>query len=348
LKSKKNLLWFLIMAVLLGWTVRTVLREQTPGQLAYALLHADWRFLILGLGLSGAFVVLEASASCVILRTLRSPQPFRRCLLYSCTGFFFSSVTPSASGGQPAQIYRMSKDGVPVARGGIDMLLVTIAYQTAAVIFGVAALAVCPDLAEVLGGKVGVLLGVGLAVFIAMDAGMILFLFLPGPVRRVGLWCIGLICRVRRGCDRAALESMLNEQLEHYGRGSRIIRSSPALLPAVLALIAGQLACSYAVPWLICLSFHVPGVKFAQVFALQALCAVAVGYLPLPGSAGAAENVFLRAFTHIFGAGLVAPAMILSRCVSCYLPMIVTGAVTAACHLRKSAQTLPAHTEKAG
>jgi len=337
LKNKANWVWFLVMAVLLGWTVYTVLREQTPGQLSYALLHADWRFLLLGLGLSGGFVALEAAGSFVILRALGSPQPYRRCLLYSCTGFFFSSVTPSASGGQPAQIYRMSKDGVPVVRGGIDMLLVTIAYQTAAVIFGMAALAVCPDLAEVLGGKVGVLLGIGLTVFIAMDVGMVLFLFLPGPLRRLGLWGIGIFCRVRPATDRQALEGKLDEQLANYARGAQVIRSSPALLPAVLGLIAGQLACSYAVPWLICLSFHVPGVRFAQVFALQALCAIAVGYLPLPGSAGAAENVFLRAFTHIFGAGLVAPAMILSRCVSCYLPLIVTGVVMAVTHFRQPA-----------
>lgn len=345
MKGKANYLWFLLMAALLGWTVYTVLREQTPGQLAFALLHADWRFLLLGVGLSGAFVALEAGASWVVLRTLGSPQPYRRCLLYSCTGFFFSSVTPSASGGQPAQIYRMNRDGVPVVRGGIDMLLVTIAYQTAAVLFGVAALLVCPDLAEVLGGKVGVLLGIGLAVFIAMDVGMILFLFLPGPIRRLGLWGIGLFCRVRRGTDRQALEDRLAEELDHYGRGAKIIRSSPALLPVVLALIAGQLACSYAVPWSVCLSFHVAGVKFAQVFALQALCAIAVGYLPLPGSAGAAENVFLRAFTHIFGVGLVAPAMILSRCVSCYLPLIITGVVTAAAHFHRSA-ALPVDMER--
>lgn len=346
MKNKTKWLWFLLMGVLLGWTIYTVLREQTPGQLAYALLHADWRFLLLGLGLSGFFVALEAGASFVILRALGSPQPYQRCLLYSCTGFFFSNVTPSASGGQPAQIYRMSKDGVPVVRGGIDMLLVTIAYQTAAVIFGIAALAVCPDLAEVLGGKVGVLLGIGLTVFIAMDVGMILFLFLPGPIRRAGLWGIGVLCRVRPAMDRKSLEDGLGEQLEHYSRGARLIRTSPALLPAVLALIAGQLACSYTVPWIICLSFHVPGASFAQVFALQALCAVAVGYLPLPGSAGAAENVFLRAFTHIFGAGLVAPAMILSRCVSCYLPLIVTGTVTAVSHICRPA-ALPVNTEKA-
>ena len=51
MKNKKNLIWLAVMAVLLGWTARTVFQSQTPGQLAHALGSADWRFLLLGLGL---------------------------------------------------------------------------------------------------------------------------------------------------------------------------------------------------------------------------------------------------------------------------------------------------------
>ena len=102
----------------------------------------------------------------------------------------------------------------------------------------------------------------------------------------------------------------------------------------MLLLGCGQLACSYAVPYMVYLSFHLSGVSFWTAFALQVLCTIAVGYLPLPGAAGAAENVFLRAFAFVFGASLVAPAMILSRTVSCYLVLLATGILTAVVHFR--------------
>ena len=105
-------------------------------------------------------------------------------------------------------------------------------------------------------------------------------------------------------------------------------------MPRVLLLGCGQLACSYAVPYMVYLSFHLSGVSFWTAFALQVLCTIAVGYLPLPGAAGAAENVFLRAFAFVFGASLVAPAMILSRTVSCYLVLLATGILTAVVHFR--------------
>lgn len=333
MKKKSSWLWLAVMAGLLGWTVYTVLREQTPVQLGSALASADWRFLLAGLALMAAFIGCEAGSTHLILRTLGSPQPYRRCYFYSCTGFFFSNITPSATGGQPAQIYYMNRDGVPAVHGAIDMLLVTIGYHTAMVGYGVLALVTCRELPEALGGQVGFLLGLGFAVFFVLNVAMVLFLFLPGPVGRLGRWAIGIAVRAKPNLDRAKLESRLTEELERYGQGARVIRASPGLLPRVLLLSAGQLACSYAVPYMVYLAFHLSGVTLWQVFSLQVLCTIAVGYLPLPGAAGAAENVFLRGFAFIFGGALVAPAMILSRTVSCYLVLIATGLVTAAVHI---------------
>lgn len=81
-------------------------------------MSADWRILLIGVVLMAAFVAFEARSSHLILRALGTPQPYRRCYLYSSTGFFFSNITPSATGGQPAQIYYMNRDGVPVAPWG--------------------------------------------------------------------------------------------------------------------------------------------------------------------------------------------------------------------------------------
>lgn len=326
--------WMALMAALLIWTAHTILKEQTPGQLAAAIASVDVRILLLGVGVMALFIAFEAKSTHWILRALGCPQPFRRCYFYSCTGFFFSNVTPSATGGQPAQIYYMNRDGVPAASGAIDMLLVTIGYHTAMVGYGVAALLSARNLTEQLGGQVGFLLGVGLTVFTGLNVAMILFLFRPNPARRLCMACIGVAARVRPSLDRENLEERLDGQLENYRKGAAVIRRDPWLLVRVLLMSAGQLGCSYLVPYLIYRAFGMSGVSLWQIFALQVLCTIAVGYLPLPGGAGAAENVFLRGFSLVFGSALVAPAMILSRTVSCYLVLLVTGVITAVGHVR--------------
>ena len=174
-----------------------------------------------------------------------------------------------------------------------------------------------------------ILLGVGLAVFALLDAAMFLFLFLPGPARRLLYGGIALLAKVRPGLDRIALEEKADAHLAEYRRGAQLIRRAPDLLVRVLGLSALQLACSYVMPYVVYRAFGLSGYSMGQVFALQALCAIAVGYLPLPGSAGAAESVFLRGFLLIFGDALVAPAMILTRTMNCYLVLAATAVVLA-------------------
>ena len=341
----KNLVCGGAVLALLAWTVHTILQEQTPGQLGRALLSADWRVLLLGLPLMALFLCCEAAATWSILRALGCGQSFRRCAYYSCTGFFFSTITPSATGGQPAQVCAMGRDGVPAASGALDMLLVTIGYNTAAMGWGVFALFAAGPFTERLGGQVGLLLGIGLAVFAVIDAGMLLFLFLPGPAKRLLYACIALIVKVRPGLDRAGLEEKADAHLAEYRRGAQLIRRTPDLLVRVLGLSAMQLACSYAMPYVVYRAFGLSGYSLGETFALQALCSIAVGYLPLPGSAGAAENVFLRGFLLIFGEGLVAPAMILTRTLGCYLVLAATSAVLAVGRVVRRRAEAPASTE---
>lgn len=323
----KNVICMGAVLGLLGWTVYTIFQQQTPGQLAAALLSADWRVLLLGVPLMVLFICCEAKATHSILRSLGCPQPFRRCAYYSSVGFFFSTITPSATGGQPAQIVSMSKDGTPAASGALDMLLVTIGYNTAAMIWGVFALFTAGGLTERLGGQIGLLLGLGLAVFGLLDVAMFLFLFLPGPAKRLMYGCIGLAARAYPPLDKAKLEGLADEHLREYRRGADLIRRAPALLAQVIGLSTVQLACSYAMPYVVYRAFGLSGFGLGEIMALQALCSIAVGYLPLPGSAGAAESVFLRGFLLIYGESLVAPAMILSRTLSCYLVLLVTAVI---------------------
>ena len=330
MKSKvKNLLGIGAVCALLAWTVYTILQEQTPGQLAAALLGADWRVLLLGLPLMALRLCCEAAATCSILRSLGCGQPFRRCVYYSCAGFFFSTITPSAAGGQPAQVCAMGRDGVPAAAGALDMLLVTIGYSTAVMGSGILALITNRGFIKRLGGQVGLLLGAGLAGGIVLDMAMLLFLFLPGPAHRLLYGCIALAVKVRPSLDRAALEDKADALIAEYSRGSRLIRRAPDLLVRVLGLSALQMACAYGMPYVVYRAFGLSGYSLGQVLALQTLCSIAVGYLPLPGSAGAAENVFLRGFLLIFGRTLVAPAMILSRTLSCYLVLAAVAVVLA-------------------
>ena len=97
-----------------------------------------------------------------------------------------------------ADVFTFADDQVAAlaAAGALDMLLVTIGYNTATMMWGVFALLTAGGLTERLGGQIGLLLGLGLAVFGLLDVAMFLFLFLPGPARKLLYGCIALGAKV--------------------------------------------------------------------------------------------------------------------------------------------------------
>ena len=78
-----------VMALLLGWTAYSILRAQTPRQLAEAFAAANWPMLLLGIPVMMLYIGFEACSTWNVLRALGMPQSLRRCCFYSCTGFFF-------------------------------------------------------------------------------------------------------------------------------------------------------------------------------------------------------------------------------------------------------------------
>lgn len=331
----KRLAWWAALAGLMAWTVHVVLRSQSPGELIAAMGRLRAEYLLLAVGLMGVYLCSEALCTAQILKTLGSPMPLRRCLGYSCAGFYFSTVTPSATGGQPMQVYYMARDGVPGAHGALDMLLVTICFQVVSAGYALVSFLYFPNLVEGLGGGLGVLLGLGLAMTLFLTALMVACLIQPRWMAVPAMGIIDLLSRVA-GEDRAALwRGRVQRQLDNYGQGAAILRSKPTLIPRLLGLTTVQLGALYLVPYMMYLGFGLTGHTAAQMVAMQAMLSVAVAFLPLPGGMGAAESVFLQAFGLFFGADLVAPAMVLSRGVSCYGTLALTGAATLALHLHR-------------
>ena len=77
-----------------------------------------------------AFILCESLIIYYLMKNLKQKPKLVHCCLYSFVGFFFSLVTPTASGGQPMQLVFMGRDKLPVHISSMILLLITIAYKT--------------------------------------------------------------------------------------------------------------------------------------------------------------------------------------------------------------------------
>ena len=138
MNRKKSLVGIGLIAALMALTGWLLFRDQPVTRLLHTLGQLRPGWLLLGLALMLAFVGCEATCSHLILGRLGHRAPLRRCLGYSFVGFYVSSITPSATGGQPAQIYYMSRDGVPAAHGALNMMLIAVCYQVVVIGYALA------------------------------------------------------------------------------------------------------------------------------------------------------------------------------------------------------------------
>ncbi len=338
IQNKKNILGILLLMVLMAVTGSILLKGQTMSVLWANLRHLNPWLLLPGLGMMFGYVGCEALCTWQILRRLGHQVPWSRCLGYSFVGFYVSSITPSATGGQPAQIYYMNKDEIPVAHGALNMMLIASCYQVAALIWGVGAWLFLPSVRGALGSGLGLLLAYGAGMMLLLTFGMMMFMFLPGPSRKICGGVLRFLTGVRILRDPKTAESRLEKMLTEYRSGAECVKRNPGLTVRVLLLCLLQQGLLFSVPWTVYLAFGLEGTSWVQVAGLQALLTLAVCNLPLPGAVGPAEGGFVKAFTIVFGAELVTPAMLVSRGISFYTFLFVSFGVTIAVHLRTRRQ----------
>ena len=330
---RQNLGLLLILALMAGsgWLL---LRDQPLSGLLEALGQVRPGYVVLGLGLMLCFVGCEAMCSKLILGRLGHRLPYRQCLGYSFVGFYVSSITPSSTGGQPAQIYYMSRDGVPAAHGSLDMLLIAVCYQVTALAYAGISFALLPGVRQGLGTGLGLLLLYGGSVMLLLTLGMLCMMFLPGVAERGVGGLIRLGARLGLLRRREAAEEKAARQLAAYRQGAECVRQNLSLVPALLGITFVQLTALYAVPYAVYLGFGLRGAGLFELAGTQAIVAVAVGLLPLPGAVGAAEGGAARAFSLFLGPGLVAPAVLAARGVSFYSFLLLSFLVSLGVHAR--------------
>lgn len=314
-----------LLLALIGVVAAVFLRKVPLAELKEALGSVRPLWLLPGLGLMALFVLWEAAASRGILSALGCAVPLGRCCTYSMLGFCCASLTPSSSGGQPAQIWAMGRGGVPLSLASLNMLLLAVCYQCSMLLCGLGGYVALGGAVGT--GGVGRLLLLGTAVNAALTAGMLCLLFFPGLVRRFFRCCVRLLCALRLWKDGGKkAEKAVEDGLAHYARGTACIRRDPGLLLRTFLLTTLQYLSLSLVPCVVCLALGVKGMM-ARAACTQMVLSLSTAAFPLPGAVGAAEGGFLNLFTPVFGS-LTAPAMVLCRGISFYLflPLCALGA----------------------
>lgn len=333
MKSRKKIIFNgVFLAVVFALTVYGVFHGEDLSSMMDAIHRADKRWLVPGIALVAFFIWGESIIIWYMMRSSGICLKKRTCFLFSSVGFFFSCITPSASGGQPMQIYYMKKEKISIPVSTVILMIVTITYKLVLVVIGVGiAIFGRGFLHKYLEGILPVFY-LGLALNIFCITFMTILVFHPLLAKAILVKGMKLLERLHLMKKKEGRLKKLEDSMDTYRNTAAYLKNNPFVIVKVIGITFIQRMALFAVTWFVYQAFGLHGTGFWEILFLQAVISVSVDMLPLPGGMGISETLFLNIFSPVFG-GLLLPGMVLSRGLGYYGELLISAVFTVVAQL---------------
>lgn len=336
MKQKKTILSILFLAVLMFATY-TVLaqcgKELDFGQMLRFIQAGKPLHFACALVCMCLFVVLEGVSLRRINQKLDWDTGFGPHLIYSAADVYYSAITPSAAGGQPASGYYMVRDGIPLSAATSSLMLNIVCYTASLDIIGVAAMATNFPLFLRMAWPVQLLILLGIGIQFVLLVFFLLCMFKSDLVLGMSRGVIRFLGKLHLVRDPAAKEEKIHHTVEQYAQCVSLMAGSRRLFLEVLALNLAQRVIQMLITCFVCTAVPT-GLNFGQVLARQAFCLTGSNSIPLPGSVGAFEYLYIGIFGLDIDPGALLPSMMTARGISYYLCFVICGVMTWLYHIR--------------
>lgn len=334
--NKKNIYNTIFFLFIVGITFYLLLKDQEIPLIVTSIRRANIIYLLLGWAAVIFFVCCESVIICYMMRKLHSPLGIISCIKYSFLGFFFSCITPSATGGQPAQLYYMKQDKADLGVATLVLLEVTIAYKSILIFLGVLVLTIKKRFVFHYLGKNIFFLYLGIIMNIVVVLWLAMLLFHTKTVRKLVHKLISVLTSLNIIKNRENTLDKVDVAFSRYNEGAIFLKKHKKIMVIVFLITLVQRIALFSVTYFVYRAFGLNEFGLVDIIALQSIISIAVDMLPLPGGIGASENLFLIIFKKIFKGSLIMPGMLLSRGISYYGLLIISAVVTIVVQIRYS------------
>lgn len=315
-------------------TFYTLLRGQNLGEIVQAVKHMSVPYLVAAAGLALFFVCAEGSMIWYLLHAMQAADgagksgskgsSLFRCIQYSFLGFFYSGITPSATGGQPVQLYYMNKDGNKGADSTVVLMTVAVLYKLVLVWIGCGLLIFCGSPLHLALENYFPLYLVGLLLNIVVIAVVLAAMLFPRWMVRAASWfekkmiCIGFWKESETRMEK------VREFTGNYKRAVDWLKGQPGKLLVLIAVTFLQRCSVFLLTYMVYRGFGESGTSVWEVMILQASVYIAVDMLPLPGAQGITEFMYRSVFASVFSQSYLIPSMLVSRGLNFYFLLVVS------------------------
>lgn len=323
----KNLIFFILLIVL---TFYIMLKDQDLPVIFKIIKNAKLEFVFVGIVCMFLYLMCEAINMGRTLKALGEKSSFAKNLKYSLIGFFFSSITPAASGGQPMQVYYMYKDKVSVANSTLALLINLTSMQIITINFALVSL--CFNYQYL--NKILIIFFV---IGISLNIGALILLIIGVFSKRLSRGLINFVIRILKIFKVRNIEAKkekLENELQKYHASAVYIKNNKRLIVRTLLTTLIQFTLYYSITYWTYRSLGLAKYSIIEIITMQSVLFATVSGIPSPGAVGVTEGAFMEIFRNVFPQAIINSAVLLNRGINFYLFVTISGIVVIVNHLK--------------
>ncbi len=330
-KSAKLIRNFILFILLIIITFAVLLKGEDISQILNILASTKIQYVLVGILCMAVYISCEAINIGRTLKTLNEKSTFIQNLKYALIGFFFSAITPAASGGQPMQVYYMHKDKIAVSNSMLALLLNLTSMQV--VTIGFALISVCFNYKY--------LNGVLIAFFIVgilLNLSALVLLLIAIISKRLSRGIINFVEKILKFFKVRNIEAKkekLESELEKYHESAVYIKQNKKIIIQLLLTTLVQFFVYYSVTFWTYKALGMNGANILEITSMQSVLFATVSGIPSPGAVGVTEGAFTEIFRNIYPGAMMSSAILLNRGINFYFFVIFSGIVTIINHLKR-------------
>ena len=294
-------------------------------ELAAGIRGARKGWLLLAVLCMLGFIIFEGEAVLVIVRHCGFSRTHRQGYLYGAADVYFSAITPSATGGQPASAFFMVGDGIPGAVVTASLLLNLIMYNAAILTIGLFCLVVRPWLFLSFQPVCKVLIIAGFLVLIGMGLFFFMLLWKREIMFKAAIRFTEFLHRHHLMRHPGKLRQKLLVMMAEYKDCVTMMAGNRRMwMEAYLFNLLQRIS---QITVALCAYFALRGDPSRAFDLWTTQCFVALGSncVPIPGSMGVTDYLMLDGYANLVGHDKAFTLQLLSRGTSFYCCVLLAG-----------------------
>lgn len=324
-KLRKTLFQLFTLGILMFVTYYLIMRDQEFEDVWQVITSTNKLCLIAGMALMALFVFCGGFACKVLMEGMHHNLTIGQCFKYSLVDFYFSSITPSNTGGQPMELIYMKHDGYPVVDSSVVLLAVTVLGRVAlltvsAVMFAISLPFVASRAVAVLPFAI-----LGFVANLILISFLLIVLFSKKLTQVIVNFTVKILGKLHLIKDQEETKREVAKKLSHYHECSTFFFEHKKLVLKAFGVLMIQRLSLLSVTYMTYIALGLNEYTYFEITAIQCLLNLCTDLMPLPGAVGITETVFLMLFAPIFTEAKVTTAVLLSRGISFYLVLIVSA-----------------------